>query len=174
MGRPQVEKAAAPIRAAVITVSDTVAAGQRQDRSGPVLQSMLREKLGAAIEWAAVVPDDREAIAGAIRRACDQLRLDLVLTTGGTGVAPRDVTPEATRSVLEKEAPGIAEAIRWAGLQKTRASMLSRAVAGIRGRTLIINLPGSPRGASEGLDAVWDQIPHAVGLLRGEIGLHAG
>lgn len=161
-----------PIRVGIITVSDGVAAGSRQDTSGQALQSLAREKLGAVVEWATVVPDEPEAIAAALRHACDTLRLDLVLTTGGTGMAPRDVTPEATRSVLEREAPGLAEAIRWAGLSKTRAAMLSRGVAGIRGRSLIVNLPGSPRGATEAFEAIYDQIPHAVGLLRGEIGLH--
>lgn len=161
-----------PIRVGVITISDGVAAGKRQDASGPVLQSLVREKLGAVVEWATVVPDEREAIAAALRHACDALRLDLVLTTGGTGMAPRDVTPEATRAVLEREAPGLAEAIRWAGLSKTRSAMLSRGVAGIRGRSLVINLPGSTRGATEAFEAIYDQIPHAVGLLRGEIGLH--
>ena len=161
-----------PIRVGVITVSDGVAAGKRTDASGPALQSLVREKLGAVVEWTTVVPDEREAIAEALCHACDVLKLDLVLTTGGTGMGPRDMTPEATRSVLEREAPGLAEAIRWAGLSRTRAAMLSRGVAGIRGKSLIVNLPGSPKGAMEAFEAIYDQIPHAVGLLRGEIGLH--
>lgn len=161
-----------PIRVGILTVSDGVASGRRQDTSGQVLQHLAKEKLAAVVEWTAVVADEREAIASALRHACDALRLDLVLTTGGTGMAPRDVTPEATRSVLEREAPGLAEAIRRAGMARTRAAMLSRGVAGIRGTTLIVNLPGSPRGAAEGFEAIRDQIPHAIGLLRGEIGLH--
>ena len=162
-----------PIRAGVLTVSDGVAAGWREDVSGRLLRQML-EATGARVEWTRVVADEQEAIRQALLEACDGLGLDLVVTTGGTGLAPRDVTPEATRAVVERLAPGLSEAMRWAGLQKSRSAMLSRGVAGVRGRTLILNLPGSPKGVQESLEAVIDQLPHAVALLRGQQGLHPG
>lgn len=160
-----------PIRAGVLTVSDGVSAGLRPDTSGRLLRSLL-EGIGARVELDRVVPDDRGRIEAALVEACDGLGLDLVVTTGGTGFGPRDVTPEATLAVVERLAPGLAEAMRQAGLQRTRAAMLSRAVAGIRGRTLVVNLPGSPRGVQESFEAIADQLPHAVALLRGQQGLH--
>ena len=163
--------AGGPIRAGVVTVSDGVAAGRREDVSGRVLREML-EALGARVEYVRVVPDEVEAIRQVLVEGADGLGLDLVATTGGTGLGPRDVTPEATLAVIHRAVPGLAEAMRWAGLQKTRSAMLSRAVAGVRGRTLILNLPGSPRGVRESLEAVADQLPHAIALLRGEQGLH--
>lgn len=155
----------------MLTVSDGVFAGLRPDTSGRLLRSLL-EGIGARVELDRVVPDDRARIEAALVEACDELGLDLVMSTGGTGFGPRDVTPEATLAVVQRLAPGLAEAMRLAGLKQTRAAMLSRAVAGIRGRTLIVNLPGSPRGVQESFEAIADQIPHAVALLRGELGLH--
>lgn len=154
-----------------MTVSDGVFSGLRPDTSGRLLRSLL-EGIGARVELDRVVPDERARIEAVLMEACDELGLDLVMSTGGTGFGPRDVTPEATLAVVQRLAPGLAEAMRLAGLKQTRAAMLSRAVAGIRGRTLIVNLPGSPRGVQESFEAIADQLPHAVALLRGEFGLH--
>ncbi len=153
------------IRAGVLTVSDKASRGERKDRSGPALVEMLAAT-GAEVVRTAIVPDDREEI-GAVLTAWADEGLDLVLTTGGTGFSPRDWTPEATKAVLDRETPGISEAIRSAGLTKTPTAMLSRAVSGIRKATLIINLPGSERSVREGLAAVLDVLPHAVEVLRG-------
>jgi molybdenum cofactor synthesis domain-containing protein len=148
----------------IITVSDGVAHGAREDRSGAVLEEMLAPLGEIAVRR--VVPDDRDGIAAALRELCDQ-GLDLVATTGGTGLGPRDVTPEATRDVLEREAPGLGEAMRAATLSKTPMAMISRATAGIRGRTLLLNLPGSPKGVRECLEVVLPVLPHAVEILGG-------
>jgi len=149
-------------RAGVLTISDRCAAGEAEDVSGQVLEDALREA-GYEVVRRAIVPDERALIAGWLRDACDTC--DLILTTGGTGFAPRDVTPEATREVLEREAPGIAELLRLEGLKKTPFAALSRGVAGIRGRTLIINLPGSPRAVREGLEVLLPLLPHAIELI---------
>lgn len=154
------------MRAAVLTVSDSSYRGERPDRSGPEVAARLRA-LGWEVRASQVVPDE----CGAIRQALEQWAarddLDAIFTTGGTGVAPRDVTPEATRAVIEREVPGLAELMRAEGLKSTRRAALSRAVAGTRGAKLILNLPGSPRGAVESLDAVADLLPHVLELLRG-------
>ncbi|HEY8486417.1 MAG TPA: MogA/MoaB family molybdenum cofactor biosynthesis protein [Limnochordales bacterium] len=160
-----------PIRAGVVTVSDGVSAGRREDRSGELLCRLV-EQAGGRVEFRRVVPDEAEQIRRVLLEAADVHRLDLVVTTGGTGLAPRDVTPEATLSVVERLVPGLPEAMRWAALARTPTAMLSRAVAGVRGRTLIVNLPGSPRGVQESWQAIAGQLPHAVALLRGEQGLH--
>lgn len=152
--------------AAVLTVSDSSFKGERPDRTGPDVAARLRE-LGWDVRATAVVADDTDAIRSALERWCAQDDIDAVFTAGGTGVAPRDVTPEATLAVIEREVPGIAEVMRAEGLKNTRYAALSRAVAGTRGAKLILNLPGSPRGAVESLNAVADLLPHAITLLRG-------
>ena len=155
------------IRVGVLTVSDRSARGVRVDLGGPaVAEAALAQLPGASVAERAVVPDDRAAITARLIEWADGLGLDLVLTTGGTGFAPRDVTPEATLDAIERLAPGLAEAMRAASLRVTPHAMLSRAVAGIRGRTLIINLPGSPKGAVENLAAIAPVLPHAIELLR--------
>jgi molybdopterin adenylyltransferase len=159
------------ISVGIITVSDTSSRGEREDLGGPAIREVMLAA-GAAVGDYVVVPDEIELIAGQIRRMADERRLDLVLTTGGTGLAARDVTPQATRTCLDYEVPGIAEAMRSFSLTKTPAAMTSRAIAGVRGQTLIINLPGSPKGVRECLGVVLPALPHAVGLLRGETGDH--
>jgi molybdenum cofactor synthesis domain-containing protein len=158
-----------PIRTAVLTVSDKGSRGERVDTAGPAVAALV-QTLDAEVVETAVVADEREAISGRLRTYADELHLDLVLTTGGTGLAPRDVTPEATLGIAERLVPGIAEIMRARGLESTRLSSLSRSVAVIRGHTLIINLPGSERGATESLQAVLELIPHAVQLVRGDAG----
>ena len=153
-------------RAAVFTISDSSHAGTRQDVSGPAVQSRL-EELG----WSVVVevmPDDGAWISRRLAETADTGKVAAIFTTGGTGVALRDVTPEATRSVIEREIPGISEWIRISGRESTKTSILSRGVSGTRGQTLIVNLPGSPRGAVESLNAIIDVVPHVVDLLRGK------
>ncbi len=152
-------------RVGILTVSDRSARGQRPDDSGPLIRQMV-ERQGWTVEHEDIVPDERSAIQAALAAWVDDARLDLILTTGGTGFAPRDVTPEATRAVIEREAPGLAEAMRTASLQRTPHAMLSRAVCGIRGRTLIVNLPGSPKAVRENLDTILPALPHAVALLQ--------
>ncbi|MCX7599648.1 MAG: molybdopterin-binding protein [Armatimonadetes bacterium] len=158
----------ATIQVAVITVSDRSYRGERPDASGPALCEYVQGVLGAHVALTAVVPDEMGAIETALKNAVDR-GLDLIFTTGGTGCGPRDVTPEASRKVIERDVPGIAEHIRAQSFQRTPHALLSRAVAGIARRSLIINLPGSPAGAVESLQAVKDSLPHAVALLRGEV-----
>lgn len=155
-----------PYQASVVTLSDRCASGEREDKSGPLVAARLAAA-GFVVVEQLVRPDERELLERSLIRLCDQRQLDLILTTGGTGFAPRDITPEATRAVAERDAPGIAEAIRAASMRITPRAMLSRAAAVIRGKTLIINLPGSPRACMEGMDVFLDQLPHALDLLRG-------
>lgn len=158
------------IRTGILTVSDRGYRGEYQDLSGPVIRDLVTEHLGATVELEAIVPDERLIIAGTLLTWADEVGLDLVLTAGGTGFAPRDVTPEATRDVIKREAPGLAEAMRAASLKITPHAMLSRAVAGIRGGTLIVNLPGSPKAVRENLGTILPALPHAIELLQGRKG----
>lgn len=153
------------MRAAILTVSDSCAAGRRKDESGAALEGILAGK-GCEVRAREVVPDEQSAIIEAIRRFSDA-GLDVVLTTGGTGLGPRDITPEATQAICERIVPGLCELMRAEGLKKTRNAVLSRGTAGVRGKTLIINLPGSAKGAKESLDAIIDLLPHAIEMLHG-------
>lgn len=157
-----------PWQAAVITLSDKGAAGEREDKSGPAIVERLADN-GYAVTEALLLPDDKVALKRELMRLSDQRQLDLILTTGGTGFSPRDITPEATLEVADRQAPGIAEAIRAESLKITKHAMLSRAVAVIRGKTLIINLPGSPKACMESMDVFMDAIPHGMALLRGQV-----
>jgi molybdopterin adenylyltransferase len=154
------------IRAAVITISDSVSAGTREDRSGPALCERL-EQVGFEVTVVRATPDDRPQIAAILTELCDAGGVSAIFTTGGTGIALRDVTPEATRDVIEREIPGLGEVMRAEGRKRVMTAPLSRALAGSRGRTLIVNLPGSPRGAVESLDAIVELVPHIVDLLNG-------
>lgn len=160
------------IRFGILTVSDRSAAGQREDVSGPALEQVVLAQ-GWQVVGRKIVPDDRAAIQDVLIRWVES-QIDVILTTGGTGFSPRDVTPEATLAVIDRLTPGLAEAMRAASLQATPYAMLSRATAGIRGKTLIINLPGSPKGAIENLQVLLPVLPHAVQLLSDHPQAEAG
>ncbi len=160
------------IRAGVLTISDKASRGERADTSGDVIRELLTS-IDAAVQRSEVVPDERERIAATLRVWADSGELDLIVTTGGTGLGPRDVTPEATAEMIERPVPGLGELMRAAGVKHTPMAALSRGVCGVRGRCLIVNLPGSPKGVRENLSAVIDLLPHAVELLRGHVGDHA-
>ncbi len=155
------------ITVAVLTLSDKGSKGEREDLSGPAIGEMLKP-VGAEVKYYEMLPDEREVIKEKLIEL--SANVDLILTTGGTGLSPRDVTPEATIEVVDREIPGIAEAMRAEGMKKTARSMLSRAVAGVRGKTLIVNLPGSPTAVKENLAAIIDVIPHAVEKIKGDAG----
>ena len=154
------------LRAAVVTISDSVSAGSKTDLSGPAVRTAL-ESSGWSVEQL-VVPDDAGEISARLVAIADAGKVNAIFTTGGTGVAARDVTPEATRAVIEREIPGLAEWMRASGRAATPLAILSRGIAGTRGRTLIVNLPGSPRGAAQSLAAVLDVVPHVIDLLSGK------
>lgn len=154
------------MRISIATISDSVSSGKSEDRSGPALVARCRE-LGWRVVATTVLADDRPAIEEFLKMAADSNDADVVLTTGGTGLGPRDVTPEATLAVADRLIPGFAEHMRSEGLRKTSRAILSRAAAGMRRNAIIINLPGSPRGAVESLDAVAELLPHAVAVLHG-------
>jgi molybdenum cofactor synthesis domain-containing protein len=159
-----------PARCAVLTVSDRCSRGEAVDTSGPTLCAMLRERLGAEVVETACVPDEVEEIARVMAGWSAPARgIDLVVSTGGTGLAPRDVTPEAAMRVIERAHAGLMELARMRCYAKTARTYLSRGVAGVAGRTLILTLPGSPRGAAENLEALLDILPHAIETLRGEV-----
>ena len=154
------------MRVAVITLSDSGYAGKRADLSGPAIQEMVEER-GWTVVRTTLLPDGREMLERELRRLCDGGLADLILTTGGTGFSPTDVTPEATMAVVERPTPGIPEAMRYYSLQITPRAMLSRAAAGIRGRTLIVNLPGSPKAVRECLQAILPALDHGLEILKG-------
>jgi molybdenum cofactor synthesis domain-containing protein len=149
----------------ILIISDSVSKRKRLDLSGAAIRSLVSQLPDATVSIEATAPDEQDQIAGLLRTWSDELRLNLILTTGGTGLAPRDVTPEATKAVIERETPGIAEALRAVSLRYTAMAMLSRGVAGVRGHTLIINLPGSPKAVKECLDYALPVLPHAIHLL---------
>jgi molybdopterin adenylyltransferase len=154
------------IRVAVLTVSDSAVQGTREDRSGPAVSTQCRD-LSWTVAAEALVPDERDAISSQLRSWADSGAANLILTTGGTGVAPRDLTPDATTDILDRQIPGLAELIRARGLEQTPFSVLSRAVVGSRGKSLIVNLPGSPKGALFSLAAIQHLVPHVIDLLAG-------
>ncbi|MHB8174244.1 MAG: MogA/MoaB family molybdenum cofactor biosynthesis protein [Nitrospirota bacterium] len=154
------------IKAAVLTMSDKGSRGEREDLSGPAVMEMLKNA-GAEIIHYEIIPDEAEVISACLIRLSGEAGADLIVTTGGTGVSPRDVTPEATKAVIDRELPGMAEAMRTESLKKTPHAMISRAVCGIRGKTLIINLPGSLKGATENLAVLLPAIPHAIEKICG-------
>ena len=153
------------ITVGVLTISDGGAAGTRQDISGETIRAMVTQMPNVVISAGTIIPDERELIEGILLEWSDEQQLNLILTTGGTGLAPRDVTPEATWAVIDREAPGIAEAMRAESLKHTPFGMLSRGVAGVRRRTLIVNLPGSPKAVKECLACILPVLPHAINLL---------
>lgn len=162
------------IQVAILTVSDRSSRGEREDASGPVIRQFVREMLKWNVAHTAVVADDPSAICSTLVEWCDAAKVNLIFTTGGTGFAPRDVTPEATRAIVDREAPGLAEAMRAASLKLTPHAMLSRAVCGIRGHTLIVNLPGSPKACRENLETIMPALPHAIQLLMEDPSSEAG
>ena len=154
------------INVAVITVSDRSFRGEREDRSGKLLSEIVEEKLGKVLHYK-VIPDEVDSIKKEILHCLDVLKADIVITTGGTGISERDVTPDATKELIEKEIPGISEIIRIKGFEHTPMSLLSRAKAGIRGESIIVNLPGSPKAVEESLDYIIPALKHGVEILKG-------
>lgn len=151
-------------KVAVLTISDKCSKGQREDRSGRIVQDLAKNLPGEVVKYE-IIPDERNLIKEKLIDYCDNLKVDIVFTDGGTGFTKRDITPEATKEVIEKEVPGIPEAMRTECLKFTKRAMLSRAVAGIRGQTLIVNLPGSSKGAKESLEAILEGLPHGLDMI---------
>jgi len=155
------------MKAGVLTISDKGSRNERIDESGPVVSELLAG-IGFAVEKYEIIPDEKDIIEQKLISYSDNIKLDIIVTTGGTGVSPRDLTPDATLAVIEREIPGFAEAMRMESFKKTPHALISRAVAGVRGNTLIINLPGSPKGAKENLEIILKAIPHTVSKLQGD------
>lgn len=158
------------IRVGILTASDKGSQGLREDVSGQVIKEMVEKELSGRVERYMIIPDERGEIAAELRYMADEYGLDLVLTTGGTGLSPRDFTPEATLDVIDREAPGFAEAMRSKSMEKTPKAMLSRARSGVRGQTLIINMPGSPKAVRECFAVIIPALPHGIEILRGSGG----
>jgi molybdenum cofactor synthesis domain-containing protein len=156
------------IEVGILTISDKGARGEREDQSGKVIEEIVK-KIEGEVKYYRIIPDEEEIIQAELVKAVDKLHLDLILTTGGTGLGKRDVTPEATLAVIEKEVPGISEIIRSESFKKTNRAILSRGVAGIRKKSLIINLPGSPKGVKESLEIILKALPHGIEIIKGEI-----
>jgi len=155
------------IKVGILTISDKGSRGEREDLSGKVIEEVIR-KINGEVKYYQIIPDEKDIIQAELIKAVDKLHLDLILTTGGTGLGKRDVTPEATLAIIEKEVLGISEIIRSESFKKTNRAILSRGVAGIRKESLIINLPGSPKGVRESLEIVLEALPHGIEILKGQ------
>jgi len=156
------------IKVGVLTISDKGSRGEREDLSGKVIEEAVK-KINGEVKYYQIIPDEKDIIQEELIKAVDKLHLDLILTTGGTGLAKRDVTPEATLAIIEKEVPGISEIIRSESFKKTNRAILSRGMAGVRKESLIINLPGSPKGVRESLEIILEALPHGIEILKGQV-----